>query len=176
MALIASVDWAVTKVITVSRADMPVIQASPEIRQLDVDALRLELKDLEDDVDGRLWPKTHIHNTQIVISGIVYERSLQIIAPYTITLEDGQYSVATIGANHNIADINNKNQVSLIVNNSAGLTNQAEINAVYKAHFHRRVHDDTANTITIFEADGVTPLYVFDADDGLTDIDPQFTP
>ena len=106
---------------------MPVIQVSPEIRELDIDALRLELRDLEDDPDGRPWPKTHNHNTVVTISGTAYARSVIFIAPYTITLEDGQYTAKAKGANHNLLDVINHNQVSIITENSAGLIDSVVI-------------------------------------------------
>lgn len=49
----------------------------------------------------------------------------------------------------------------------------AMLNSVYEAHFNRRKHDKGLDTITIYAADKTTPLYVFDADDALTDISPQ---
>ena len=122
-----SVDW-VTGVISIPRADMPVVQVTPEIRELDIDALRLELRGLEDDVDGRPWTKTHVHNTVVVLSGTSYARSIIFIAPYTITLEDGQYTAKTKGANHNLIDVKNANQVSVITENSAGLIDAAITN------------------------------------------------
>jgi hypothetical protein len=43
-----------------------------------------------------------------------------------VEFEDGQYTVNCVGANHNISDVKVANQVSLIVNNAAGLiTNSA---------------------------------------------------
>lgn len=65
-----------------------------------------------------------------------------------------------------------------IIDNSIGTTVINEVEGmksrdVHVAHFHRRRHDLTANTITIYAADNVTPLHVFDADDALTDITPQ---
>lgn len=50
---------------------------------------------------------------------------------------------------------------------------QALVNALHEASFHRRKLDKTSNTITIYEADKVTPKYVFDTDDNLDDISPQ---
>ena len=52
-------------------------------------------------------------------------------------------------------------------------TQAGQLTAIHQANFNRRKHDDTADTITIFDLDGVTPLYVFDVDDALTDITPQ---
>ena len=46
-----TVDWA-NLIIQVPRADMPIVQASPEIRGLDIDAFRLELKSIEASEEG----------------------------------------------------------------------------------------------------------------------------
>ena len=127
-----SVNW-ISGVISIPRADMPVIQVTPEIRELDIDALRLELRDLEDDPDGRPWTKTHKHNTAVTLSGTTYARSVIFIAPYTITFEDGQYTVKTKGANHNLLDVKNANQVSVITENSAGLIDASATNETIDA-------------------------------------------
>lgn len=47
---------------------------------------------------------------------------------------------------------------------------------LYLSAYHKRVHDKIANTITIYDTDNLTPLYVFNADDDLTTITPAFTP
>jgi len=53
-------------------------------------------------------------------------RVVEIINDYTITFEDGQYAVNLVGANSNVADRVNVNQVSVRASNSAGLiTNTA---------------------------------------------------
>lgn len=118
----------VTFVIYVPKADLTLIQSSPEVRELNVNWFRLQLKDLEDDPDyGIFLPKTHNHNTEVTLAGLTYARIVEIIAPYTIEFEDGQYTVNCIGANHNISDVKVPNQVSLIVNNAAGLITNAAI-------------------------------------------------
>jgi len=89
--------------------------------ELDVDAFRLALKDLEDDANGMQLPDTHRHNTQIILSGVTYARTVEIINGFTVEFEDGQYVVTCVGANHNLADVKVANQVSLIIGNSAGL-------------------------------------------------------
>jgi len=45
---------------------------------------------------------------------------VEIINGYTVTFEDGQYRVTLLGANSNVADVTNVNQVSIQPNNSAG--------------------------------------------------------
>lgn len=112
-----------TKVITVSRAEMPLITASPEVRRLDMNNFRLALKNLEDSPEGMAYPDTHRHNTTVVLSGVSYARVIEIINGYTVTFEEGPsaYTIVCEGANHNLADVKNVNNVSLVVGNSAGL-------------------------------------------------------
>jgi hypothetical protein len=65
--------------------------------------------------------RTHEHFTEIVLSGVTYARVIKIINGYTLTFEDGQYAVNLTGANSNLAEVANVNQVSVRSNNSAGL-------------------------------------------------------
>lgn len=123
-----TIDWA-TLTIFVPKSYMAILQSTPfEIRLLDVDVLRKDLKGIEDSFDGMAFQKTHTHNTEIIISGISYARSVEILSPYTVEFEDGQYGVSLIGANNNILDVKVPNQVSLLGNNSAGLINSEALN------------------------------------------------
>lgn len=120
-----SITWG-TKVIYVPKADLTLIQASPEVRELDLDWFRLQLKGLEDDEEGMPFAHTHNHSTEVTLAGLTYARIVEIINGYTVEFEDGQYTVNCVGANHNLSDVKVANQVSLIVNNAAGLiTNTA---------------------------------------------------
>jgi hypothetical protein len=117
-----NINWA-TKVITVPRLDMTLVQSSPfEIRRLDVNAFRLELKDLEDDEEGMPYLRTHNHNTEVTVGGVTLARVVELINGYTVTFEDGTYAVELSGANNNIADVVNLNSVQVRSANSAGLT------------------------------------------------------
>lgn len=112
----------ITFVILVPKADLTLIQSSPtEIRELDLNSFRLELKDYEDNEDGMYLLKTHDHNTEVTLSGLTFSRVIEILPPYTITFEDGQYAVNLINANSNVSDKVNVNQVSVRSANSAGL-------------------------------------------------------
>lgn len=122
-----TVNWA-TGVISIPRADMTLIQASPEVRQLDVAVLHTELRTLQAAVEGAYETTTHNHTQVSVLSGISYARVVEILSPYTVEFEDGQYTVASFNANHNLGDVKVANQVSLVVNNSAGLTFSEQIN------------------------------------------------
>ena len=121
-----TIDWG-TKVISVPKSSLTLIQSTPvEILELSINAFRLELKELEASLDGIVNLRTHNHNTEVLLGGIVYARIVEIINGYTITFEDGQYAVNLVGANSNIGDVVNVNQVSVRSQNSAGLiSNQA---------------------------------------------------
>lgn len=116
-----TINWE-TKVISIPKADMTLVQSTPtEIRELDVDDFRMELKDIEDNVEGVPFSDTHRHNGEVTLGGLTLARVIEIIDPYTITFEDGQYAVNLVGANNNIADKTNVNQVSVRSSNSAGM-------------------------------------------------------
>jgi hypothetical protein len=128
-----SVNWP-TKVINVPKADTTLISTSPyEIRELDINTLRLTLKDLEDDEEGQPWPTTHNHNTSVTVGGVTLARVVEIINGYTVTFEDGSYAVNLTGANSNIGDVLNLNSVSVRAANSAGLTDLNLENVVWNA-------------------------------------------
>jgi hypothetical protein len=55
------------------------------------------------------------------VGGVVLARVVEIINGYTVTFEDGMYRVTLVGANSNISDVTNLNQVSIASTNSAGL-------------------------------------------------------
>jgi hypothetical protein len=116
-----SIDWG-SRVINVPRADMALVQSDPfEVRQLNIDTFRLALKSLEDSEEGMAFPDTHRHTTQVTLGGVTFARMVELINGYTVTFEDGQYAVNLVGANSNIGDRVNLNQVSIRTANSAGL-------------------------------------------------------
>jgi hypothetical protein len=118
-----TINWE-TKVISLLKTDLTLIQSTPsEIYELDVDWFRLQLKNIEDDTEGVPFSDTHIHNTEVTLGGLTLARVVEIIDPYTITFENDQYAVNLVGANNNIADKTNVNQVSVRSNNSAGMVN-----------------------------------------------------
>lgn len=113
-----SVDWS-TRIISIPQADLTPLGGG--IYELDLDQLRLDLKALEAGEEGVPFDDTHLHVTEITLSGATYSRFFVFINGYTVTFEDGQYAVNATGANCNIADVMNVNQVSLRTFNSAGL-------------------------------------------------------
>lgn len=113
-----SIDWD-TKVINIPQADLTFVETG--IYELDVDAFRLELKSIEASEDGVSHLDAHRHNTETTLAGMTLARVIEIINGYTVTFEDGQYAVNLVGANNNIADVVNVNQVSVRSFNSAGM-------------------------------------------------------
>lgn len=62
-----SINWA-TKVISVPKADLSVVQLTPtEIYELSIDNFRIALKDLEDDTEGMPYPTTHNNNPPVSV-------------------------------------------------------------------------------------------------------------
>lgn len=112
------IDWG-TKIIHVPQADLTPLGGSTY--QLDVNDLRLTLKDLEDDEEGMAFVLTHNHVPPLTLAGIQFARVVEIVNGYTIQFEDGQYGVNIVGGNSNIADVLVRNQVSVNTANSAGL-------------------------------------------------------
>ena len=139
-----SIDWG-TYTIHVPRNDMIVVQTTPvEIRQLNIDDFRKALNDLQDDPEGMPFPTTHNHVAPISVGGVDLARVVEILPPYTITFEDGQYAVNLVGANSNIGDRTNVNQVSIRSANSAGLP---DLTAIQSGSFNGAVH---VNALSIY--------------------------
>ena len=137
-----TIDWP-AKVINVPKADLTLIQSSPtEILELNLNDFRLELKSLEDDEQGITWLITHIHNPPLNVGGVVLARTVEIINDYTVTFEDGQYAVNLVGANSNVGDRVNVNQVSVRSFNSAGLQ---DLSTLLAAAYQGRVIIDPTN-------------------------------
>lgn len=113
-----TIDWP-SGVIAVPQADLTPLGGG--IYELDLNVFRLRLKDLEDDEAGMPFLRTHNHNPEVTVSGVTISRVVEIINGYTVTFEDGQYAVNLVGANSNVADVTNVNQVSIRAFNTAGL-------------------------------------------------------
>src|SRR3990172_2112472 len=149
-----SIDWG-TRVISVPQSYLTPLGGS--VYELNLDEFRLDLKGLEDDVDGMPFPDTHRHFTQVSLAGITLGRVIEIINGFTVTFDDGQYAVNAVGANSNIADVMNLNQVSLRTFNSAGLqvvTAGSGVTEQDKLDIADRVWDEDKVTHTVFDSFG----------------------
>lgn len=116
-----TIDWN-SKVINVPKTFLSLVTAGPPpVYELDINEFRQALNDLQDSEEGMVYPTTHNHTPETSLSGTVFSRVVEIVNGYTITFEDGQYAVNLVGANSNISDVTNVNQVSIRAFNTAGL-------------------------------------------------------
>jgi hypothetical protein len=163
---VISINWA-TKVISVPQADL--ISLGAGRYQLDVDAFRLALKDLEDSEDGMGFPDTHRHVTEATLSGATYARQVEIINGYSVEFENGTYQVECVGANHNLGDVKVVNSVSMVIGNSAGLitvssgsglstTQDERLARIEKFLRNKRITNPATGQQTVFDDDGATVL------------------
>ena len=113
-----SINWT-TQVITVPQSYLTFLSGSDY--ELDVDQFRKDLNNIQDSEEGMPFLDTHRHNTEVVLGTITLARVVEIINGYSVTFEDGQYIVNLTGANNNLLDVTNLNQVSIRSSNSAGL-------------------------------------------------------
>lgn len=122
------------------RADMPLVQAVPEIRTLDVNVFHTEVRFLEDTENGIIYQTEE----NVFNSGIVARTPPESPSPVNIRLinefkfepEDGQYQVNLIGGNSNILANRIQNQVSMSDQNFiAALTDEqnTKLCEMYKA-------------------------------------------
>ena len=112
-----------TKVITIPKADLTLVSGT--LYSYDTDTFRLALRNWEANEGNIDLVPTHRHNTEVTIAGVTYARTVEIINGYSVTFENGSYSVKLTGSNNNIWDIQNgilnQNTVQVIPTNSAGL-------------------------------------------------------
>lgn len=137
------VDWP-SGVITVYKTDSFMSLLGGDVYQMDTDGFRQALKDEEDSEIGIIFPKTHNHNTSVLLGGIQYARVVEILSPYTITFSDagGAWVCNLNGSNNNILDVTNLTSVQVRSNNSAGLINVQELQHDI---FNGEVHYDATN-------------------------------
>lgn len=127
-----------TFVISHPQSDLALISGT--LYKEDTNATRKALKVIEASEEGMAFPDTHIHNTTVTLFGVTYARTIEILAPYSITYTpDSQWSVRLDGSNNNIGDIEagilNQNQVQVIPTNSAGLQDLSTLlAAAYQGH------------------------------------------
>jgi hypothetical protein len=180
-----SINWA-TKIITVPTDFMTLIsgtpgtgdmQVDPALYELDVNALRLALKDIEDS-EGMPYLDTHRHNGEVVISGVTYARTFEIINGYSVLFDVSTYDHYTVrctGANHNIADVREPNTVSLIIGNSAGLVSggggggDASWTAIMEGSLTYQDAMRILLAIAVGKTDINSNIVTFKSNDGLTD-------
>jgi hypothetical protein len=174
-----TVDW-ITKVVSVPQADITFISGT--LYELDTDWFRLQLKAIEASEEGIPFDDIHLHNTEVIVAGTTFFRTIEIINGYSIEFTpDAQWSVRLAGSNNNIFDVENgilvQNQVQVIAQNSAGgqvietgvsgLTSlesaqldgiDTTLTTLRKLQMNRLETDPVTGVLTVYDDDDTTPL------------------
>ena len=87
-----------TFIISVPQTDLTLISGT--IYEMDTESFRDDLKAWEASLEGIVFTRTHDHNTEATIAGTTYARGIQIIDPYSIEFQDGQYTCILKGSNN----------------------------------------------------------------------------
>jgi hypothetical protein len=113
-----------TRVFTILQGDLSPVSGT--LYKADTDALRIEMMSLLASEPYIWMPDSYNHNTEVVVAGVTYARTLTTLNGYSYTFSpDSQWSVRLEGSNNDFFDIEagflNQNQVQVIPTNSAGL-------------------------------------------------------
>lgn len=146
-----TIDWN-NRIVEIPKDYTFLLQTNPsEIRQLDMQVLKDDIKAIEASEEGMSYVDIHDYVGGITVSGAVLAPVVQFINGFTCTFEDGQYRVNCVGANTNIGEVTNVNQVSVSTSNSAGLQ---DLNSLQAASYGGKiaVNPNSAYADTVFPA------------------------
>jgi len=113
-----------SKVVTVPQSDCVLVSGT--IYTLDTNWFKNQLN-TELSGEPHIWVEDiYTHNTQYIVAGVTYARSVQIINGWSVEFSpDAQWTVILEGSNNDIFDVAGgilvQNQVQVIPTNSAGL-------------------------------------------------------
>lgn len=136
--ILLDVNW-LTRVITVPQSYLTFVTGT--LYSMDTDAFHFDMRELEASETGIVFVDSHAYTGAITVAGVTFAPFITLINNYTITFQspnalgspyhsvDGVgsptilYAVRLDGSNNNIFDegILNRNEVSVIPTNSAGL-------------------------------------------------------
>lgn len=118
-----------TFVISVPQADLTLISGT--LYELDTEAFRQAVNDIQDSEEGIPFPTAINHNSEVTIVGTTYARFIELINGYSVEFENGTYSVRLANSNNNLFDVENgilvQNTVQVIGQNSGGLVVQTTV-------------------------------------------------
>ena len=123
-----NVNW-VTRTISIDQSELTEITPGT-LYEMDTTWLWQQIHDIQDDEEGMANPDIMFHSQPYTMSGVIYERAVEIINGYMIQFTgpappNEHYSVRLTGGNNNVADVFIPDPVSVIGNNSAGLSRAA---------------------------------------------------
>lgn len=136
-----------TRIITVPQSYLTFL--SGDSYQLDTNAFRISINDIEDSEQGQVHPQILVHKTSTTLDGIEYVRIVEFVNGYTITFEEigSPYKVILNGSNNNILTVTNLGTVQVAPSNSAGLVNLAELqHGVFQDAVHVDITSPYAGT------------------------------
>ena len=113
-----------TKIFSIPQSDLTLVTGT--LYKADTDVLRIAMMALLASEPYIWMPDSYNHNTEVVVAGVTYARTLTTLNGYSYTFTpDSQWSVRLEGSNNDFWDIEagflNQNQVQVIPTNSAGL-------------------------------------------------------
>jgi len=130
----AYVTWP-TRTLYIDQAELTEVTAGT-VYSMDTTWLWELIHDLMDDAEGMANPDMMFHSQPYTLSGVTYERAVEVINGYVIQFTgpadpNDHYTVILEGGNNNVADVFIPNPVTVISNNSAGLARAAGADAVW---------------------------------------------
>jgi len=178
-----AVDW-IAKIVVIPASDLILISGTRY--RLNMASFLAECRRLEWAFADGFWAEPILQHTDALIdfAGANYAGFDKIINGYVIQFSAPATRVDLLGSNNDIIDVLIVNGISVVPSNSAGLqvvssgsgldaVQDTKLTEVHRAHFNKRAWDKTGNTVTIFDADGITVLHVFDTNSDLSEITPQ---
>ena len=117
-----------TRLISVPQADLTFVSGT--LYELDTNQFRKDVMALLASESYMWMPDAFQHNSEVVVAGTTFARTLEFINNYSVQFENtgAAYTVRLIGSNNNIFDVENgiltpTPLVTVISGNSAGLVN-----------------------------------------------------
>lgn len=107
-----TVDWT-TYEIQIPKADTVLVTASPDVRSMTVTWLFDQLVPMMDDEDDMSQDDKFRNTAPVTLGGTPFGRVLEILSPYTVTFEAGNYAVNITDGSSNINDVATVNGVSI---------------------------------------------------------------
>lgn len=119
----------------------------PAVWQLDINWLRLQLKEYEASEEGMVFPDLHTHTTQRTMGGITYARFVVFNTDYRFVIQDYMFTenwfCVIVGAQNNFQDVmgdpTGSDKMISIGTNSPGLINITEVTDILAEAIAARV-------------------------------------
>lgn len=160
------------------------------VTEITADDLKTAIHDAQDDEVAMPFPQiaeffnpVTLTTTSATFLNVVLQdqwRIESLSSSGTLTVGDGNVVNVNNGIdifvpNALVSMVNNTSAAGVLVSGAgSGLTAEQDtiLTKLHQAHFNRRYWDKVGNTITIYDSDKTTPLYLFDTNSDMSDITP----